>query len=223
MRVGMAVVAAALVAGCHARFQGAVQDLGSARPEVRTTAPAVHLKAPAAERARARAVEGQLAVGGATVSGAVHAGLADALGAGPPFSLTEDPAAPLLQLELVRASLELTDGGRSGQVTHVVRVQIFDASGRRVYRDRHRCTEHSPELRVTSPALYLSNHRKQLPGVEPEAIRLAFEEAAWRCGEEVALRLRAHASPSELEALGAQVAELARPRWTRTEEGGATR
>ncbi len=203
------LVVCALGSGCHARFKKAVGNLDQVRPQlVMSGGPAVQLGhvydeglvgavVNIAQDVKGVKVADRIAssVDVDGVNAAFSAGLADTLGAGPPFGLTQDPKASLLQVEILSYGLNVPQMGAPGSFTYTIRVGIYEPTGRRVYKTVRSCSTGVGSPSPVAQALLLVNNVKQLEEMSDRELQRAFEGASYYCGIELVTKMRKHANP----------------------------
>lgn len=213
--MGLVLLAATtLTTGCHAKFKKHAHTIGQVRVQVlTTTAPTVDLGVlvvpdtgdEQADRI-GDIVEGVVnasqAIKGAQVArqlerkvdpSGINRVLAsvvqDAMGASPPFAVTNDPNAPLLQIEVDDYGMRVDQVGMPGVFHYGVRVQIYKPNGMRVYNNRLSCET----VVGTGGTQVLVNNVAQLRRMSANEVQLAFEDTAWFCGQELTRQVRQHA------------------------------
>ena len=198
----------ALCAGCHARFKHHVADIGEVRPQVLVQGgPEVVLGSSGVDGLGGLAVDVVQGVRGAQaadriaeaveikkVDKAFARGFGSALGAGPPFGASEDPAASLLQVEVLGYGLYAPVMGQPGSFLYQTRVSIYLPDGKKVYKVNHSCTVPFGDAMPVSVATGTVDNVKQLGQMSDAEIQQVFEGAARGCGEELVIRMRKHAS-----------------------------
>jgi len=224
-KVGFLLVCV-LGSGCHARFKKAVGNLDEVRPQlVMSGGPAVRLGHVAddgvvgaivniAQDVKGAHVAERIAnsVDVAGVNESFTAGLADTLGAGPPFGLTDDPNAPLMQVEILSYGLDVPVMGAPGSFTYTVRVGIYEPSGRRVYKTVRTCSTGVGNPSPMAQSLLMVNNVKQLDQMSNRELQVAFEGASYFCGMELVTKMRKHANPG-MAAPRVDLTALDQPRW----------
>ena len=203
--IGVAVL---LGSGCHARFKKHAASLGDVQPQVIVTSgpqaalggggsDVVGIVVGAVQVARATSAADRLSsVDVEPVNEAFVAGLQDALRAGPPFGLTDEQSAPVLQLEVVSWGMEAPVAGMPGALTYDLKVSIYDTDGKKVYKARQGCSVGFGDAAPVSVALGTVDNVKQLNKMTNAELQATFEASAQTCGQELAMRMRKHASPS---------------------------
>lgn len=199
--------------GCHAKFKKHAPHLGAVRPQVvHLTGPTVVLGGLEAEDGApgehvveavasiAQQVRGEMladrlarAVDTEVVDTSLVVALDETLGSGPPFALTDDPSAPLLQLELTHYGLHVPAMGAQGRFEYHIRARIFLPDGTRVYTTHQSCSvpagQPSPLARATNTV----DNFRQIRRMSDAQITQAFAVAAETCGAALTARIRRHA------------------------------
>ena len=220
------VLTCVLGSGCHARFKKAAAGLGEVRPQlVMTGGPAVRLGhvvddglvgaiVNIAQDVKGAEVAQRIAnnVDVEGVNEAFRAGLADTLGAGPPFGLTEDKTAPVMQVEILSYGLDVPQLGAPGSFTYTIRVGIYEPDGRRVYKTVRSCSTGVGNPSPTAQALLVVNNVKQLDEMSNKALQSAFESAGYYCGMELVTKMRKHANPG-MAAPSLRLSAFDSPNW----------
>lgn len=221
-RAVLGLVLLTLASGCHGRFKRAAPALGDVRAQVLSEQrPSVRLgSAPGEVGMVVDLVNGvktvdverklQRSVDVDTMNAAFLEGLHDGLEGGPPFGLTDEKRAPVLQVEVMNYGLEVPSLGAQGVFTYDLRVRLYDRDGRRVYKTRLSCDTPAGDPKAVSQALGTVNNAKTVDQMGRRAIQHAFDEAAWLCGSELTAKLRKHASPGIGADLRAAVADVDR-------------
>lgn len=200
-------------AGCHAKFKKHAAGLGAVRPQVvHLTGPTVVLGGLDAEDGApgeplveavtgiAQQIRGEMladrlarAVDTEVVDTSLVVALDETLGSGPPFALTDDPSAPLLQLELTNYGLYVPTMGAQGRFEYQIRARIFLPDGTRVYTTHQSCSvpagQPSPLARATNTV----DNFRQIRRMSDAQITQAFAVAAETCGAALTARIRRHA------------------------------
>lgn len=216
MRLTMGALLVGLVAlsGCHARFKKHASELGEVRLQVlTTTGPSVALgfldlpeTGDPNGDATASVIEGVVNAAQTVKSAQLSRELAskvsphgvnrvfehavwDAMSAGPPFRITNNPNAPLLQVEVHDYGLAVPALGAPGEFHYSLRAQIYNASGKRVYNNWLSC---STIMSGSSPALVVNN-AAQLRRMPRMVVQQLFEGTAEVCGHELTRQVRQHA------------------------------
>jgi hypothetical protein len=207
LRVAFAVLLALSFTGCHAKFKKAAPGIDQVRTQTYAmTPPHVYLgkiydEGPVGiivntvqtvnEVAIRRRI--QDAVDREQVATALHKGVAEGLGDGPPFSWTDGrEAEATVQLEVANWGLEAYEIGAQGKYTYDVRVRVYQANGKRVYSARTNCDSEAGDPHELSQALRLVSNVDQIMEMEDHEIQAAFEEVARWCGMEIAMKMRKH-------------------------------
>lgn len=211
----LAMLVVGLFSGCHARFKRAAPDLERVRVQVLSEQrPTVDTGLSAGGEVAAivsivqgvalSGIEDKLlrAVDIAEVNAALEIGLDEALAGGPPFEITDRKKAPLLQIEVVDYGMEVPEVGVQGRFNYDLKVRLYDRSGRRIYATRVGCDVPVGDPKGVSKAFGTVNNAKQVDEMRRKELQAAFEEAALMCGNELAAKMRKHASPG----LGADIA-----------------
>lgn len=197
-----------LLSGCHARLKRAVPHMDDVRTQAFTThepivrlgmlhddglvGAVVNTMQTAKGIKVARHIEDAVDIHG--VNYALQEGIADGLQDGPPFAYTDARAADgTLQLEILAWGLVVPYLGAPGEFTYDVRVRLYDAKGRRLYRQRTRCETAAGAPPEVSMALGTVDNVRQLEEMSDEEIQAAFEQVASWCGLEIVRKLRKHA------------------------------
>lgn len=197
-----------LAGGCHAKFKKAAPNLGEVRSQTLvTTGPHVQLGMmhddslvagvvnivqaaktyPVADRlAEAVEIEG--------VNEAFTSGLADSLGAGPPFAYTNDEGAPLLQVEVLSYGLQVPALGKPGVFTYDLRAKIYQPDGEQVYKTRLSCATGVGTPDAGAEWFLAINNIQQLEEMTDSEVQQAFEWAGKACGAALVEKMRRHAS-----------------------------
>lgn len=199
--------------GCHAKFKKHASSLGAVRPQViHLSGPTVSLGtldvdeevpgeavlervAGVAQNVRAQRLADRLAraIDVDTVDASLVVALDESLGQGPPFALTDDPAAPLLQIELLNYGLNVPHMGEQGWFEFNVRARIYLADGKRVYTTYQTCSVPAGQPSATSRVLGTVDNVRQIQRMTDAQITQAFATAAEACGVELTRRIRRHA------------------------------
>lgn len=199
--------------GCHAKFKKHVASLGAVRPQVvHLSGPTVSLATVQTEDATpgvevaeavlgvAQTIRGEMladrlarAVDTEVVDTSLVVALDETLGDGPPFALTDDPTAPLLQIELMDYGLFVPHLGAQGQFEYHIRARIYLPHGERVYTTYQTCAvpagQPSPLARATATV----DNFRQIRRMTDAEITQAFAVAAEICGAALTQRIRRHA------------------------------
>ena len=209
--LGLLVVG--LFSGCHGRFKRAAPDLDRVRVQVLSEQRPTVSVSPGTDEIGAIVsviqgvaladVEDKLlrAVDIDKVNGAFELGLDEALAGGPPFEITDRSKAPLLQVEVVEYGMEVPQLGVQGRFNYDLKVRLYDRDGRRIYATRVGCDIPVGDPKGVSKALGTVNNAKQVDEMRRKELQAAFEEAALMCGNDLAAKMRKHASPG----LGADI------------------
>lgn len=208
-RTTVALAAALLlVPGCHARFKKHVGNIDDARSEAYSVpAPRVSLGklwgddpvsfvVNVGQTVNEFAVQRRIeeAVDPAKVGYALQDGMGDALGEGPPFAYSDQRTADaVVQLEVTDWGLTVPAIGAPGEFHYNVRVRIYQADGKLVYKSSTRCGGAVGRPNELSLALGTVNNVGQVMDMEDAEIQAAFDETAQRCGQEIARKMRKHA------------------------------
>ncbi len=218
MRSMMGLLCLGLVAttsACHQRFKNEAGNLGQVRLQVITTAsPTVRLgflHVPTTGDADAdlagSVLEAVVNVGQQIKSAklsdelarkvdpeSMNTVFADALiqtlGQGPPFGVTTDPSAPLMEVELADYGLRVDHLGLPGVFHYGVRVRVYKPDGRRVYSNFLSC---ETDVGVSGVPLMVNN-AAQLRRMTRGQVQGLFEDTAWYCGQALTQQVRRHAS-----------------------------
>jgi hypothetical protein len=127
------------------------------------------------------------------VNRAFTRGLTDTLGDGPPFPVSRDDGAALLQAEIEGYGLDAPVMGKPGTLTYAVKVSILLPGGEKVYGSRTTCGVPFGDASAFSAAIGTVDNVKQLDEMSDAEIQASFEAAATQCGQTVILRMRKHA------------------------------
>lgn len=127
------------------------------------------------------------------VNTAMSTGLADGLGGGPPFAYADAAPQGLVQLEVTSYGMTVPAIGMPGVFEYNLRVSVFDAEGRRVYRRPLSCSTGVGAPPAISQALFTVNNARQLRQMRDAEIHAAFEAVAEWCGMRLAAEMRRHA------------------------------
>jgi len=207
LRTALAVILALSVTGCHAKFKKAAPNIDQVRTQTYAmTPPHVYLGkvvddnpvgviVNVAQGVNEVAIRRRIqdAVDPERVATALHQGLAEGLGHGPPFSWTDaHDADATVQLEVANWGLEAFSLGAQGHFTYDVRVRIYQADGKRVYSARTNCDSEAGNPHELSVALGLVSNVDQIMDMEDAEIQAAFDEVARWCGMEIAMKMRKH-------------------------------
>jgi hypothetical protein len=206
------LVALALLAGCHATFKKYAPTLGAVRPQiVDPGVPYVQLGgvsmggSPTLDVAGAVINTVQLArsleqtdrmgkaVHGDQVAAAVVQGIKDTLGQGPPFGISDDPTAPLLQVQVTQYGLEVPAIGIAGVFTYDMDVNIYTREGKRVYTNHVSCATDAGAGTPVARALAVVDNTAKLDAMSDAELNEAFIEIGRYCGAELVTQMRRHA------------------------------
>ena len=207
MRHAAVVAALALFAGCHARFKKHVGDIGDVRPQVIVQGGPEVVLGGGGEGIAGLAVDVVQGVRGAQaaeriaeaveireVDKAFARGFGGALGAGPPFGTSDATDASLLQVEVLGYGLYAPVMGQPGSFLYQTKVSIYLPDGKKVYKVNHSCTVGFGDAMPVSVATGTVDNVKQLEQMSDAEIQAVFEGAAKRCGEQLVVKMREHAS-----------------------------
>ena len=207
MRSVLVLVGLALTAGCHARFKRHVADVGDVRPQVVVQGGPEVVLGGGGEGLAGLAVGVVQGVRGAQaanriadavdipqVDKAFARGFGAALGAGPPFGTTTDAGASLLQIEVLGYGLYAPVMGQPGSFVYETRASIYLPDGKKVYKVSHACNVGFGDAMPVSVATGTVDNVKQLERMSDAEIQQVFEGAARRCGQDLVVRMRRHAS-----------------------------
>ncbi|MBW1880024.1 MAG: hypothetical protein JRJ84_16805 [Deltaproteobacteria bacterium] len=207
LRAALAVLFALSVTGCHAKFKKAAPGIDQVRTQTYAMTPPhvflgkmvddgpVGIIVNVAQGVNEVAIRRRIqdAVDREDVATALHKGVAEGLGDGPPFSWTAGREADAtVQLEVANWGLEAYTLGAQGRFTYDVRVRVYTASGKRVYSARTNCDSMAGDPHELSQALGLVSNVDQIMEMEDHEIQAAFEEVARWCGMEIAMKMRQH-------------------------------
>lgn len=203
----------AVLGGCHAKFKKEAPNLGAVRTQVIITGgPYVQLGM--VDNATGNTAADVLATGvnlyqgvkGLEVSSriqeavdvdkvnyAFQEGIAETLRQGPPFAYTDDPNAPVLQLELESYGLYVPYLGAPGEFTYDMRVRIYKQDGDRVYKSRVDCSTGAGAPEDVAVVLGTVNNVKQIKEMTDEQIQQSFDAIAKWCGAQLVAKMRKHA------------------------------
>jgi hypothetical protein len=126
-------------------------------------------------------------------------GLRTALGDGPPFGMSKDDDAALLQVEVVGYGLSAPVMGSPGTLHYDLKVSIYLPDGKKVYKTRQSCHVVFCDASGLSVSLGTVDNVKQLEQMSDADIQGAFASSASTCGQELVMRMRQHASPDEIQ------------------------
>lgn len=201
--------------GCHATFRRHAPQIDSMRVQAfATTAPHVRLgrlQDPGLFSAAVDAYQGSQelraerrlreAVEIGKINDALVSGVREALGDGPPFPYTDDPAAEAtLQVEVLNYGLEVPFIGAQGTFEYDLRLRMYfedpTTSGipKRVYSARVNCNSAAGAPTEVSLAFGTVNNVRQVEQMNEDEIQDAFEVVAEWCAWEVVRKMRRHAS-----------------------------
>lgn len=129
------------------------------------------------------------------VNDSMAEGLAHTLKNGPPFAYVGPggDADALLQIEVLEYGLNVPSLGAPGQFTYTVRARVFDNNGQQVYRKNMTCSVGAGAPDAAAVAFGVVNNVKQLEEMTNEEVNEAFDNMAYYCGQQFALRMRRHA------------------------------
>lgn len=206
------VLVVALLGGCHARFKKYVGSIDSVRPEVIvTTGPSVALGGVGDDSLVGDVVNVVQAV--RSIDAAQHLsevvdiqgvnqrfteGLHDAIGSGPPFPVSDSPQAALLQVEVVDYGLKSPMMGVAGVFNYDLHLEIYLPGGKKVYNAHQSCSVGFGDASALSQAIGTVNNVKQLKDMSDREVQKTFENAAALCGQQVAMKIRKHASSNRV-------------------------
>lgn len=202
---GLAIGAAALLTGgCHAKFKKVASSLDAVHPQVISVATAPSITLGGTGNAVLDVVNGVRALDVAQklsrqvaldqVNDAFQAGVAETLGAGPPFALTEDDEAPTLQVEVTNYGLIIPTMGGPGTFGYDLRVRIYQPDGERVYRTSLSCQVPIGGANAISQVLGTRDNLGNVLEMRRKEVQGAFDDAADQCGRQLVTQIRRHAS-----------------------------
>ncbi len=211
--VGVPAMGMLMVAGCHPRFKKHAASLGDIRPDVvNNSGPHANLGmiheedsslvgdvVNVVQAVKGMHIAGRLgeAVEPAGVNDAFASGFSETLGAGPPFGVTDDPGAPVMQVEVLSYGLDVASLGAQGVFTYDLRVKIYRSDGYRVYKARHSCASTFGQASAVSRVLNTVNNVKQLNQMTDAQVQEIIEGTAYYCGQDLVARMRRHASSNK--------------------------
>lgn len=204
MRIAWALmITSTLLGGCHAKFKKHAPELGAVRPQVVPIAAGPSVVVGSSGNAVVDVVSGVRAIDVAEklsrqvdvnkVNEAFQAGLAETLGKGPPFGLTDKPKAPVLQVEVVNYGLTIPQMGGAGFFTYDLRVRIYDVDGERVYSTSTSCQVPVDGANAISEVLGMRDNLGNVMEMRKKEIQAAFDAAGDQCGRELVALMRRHA------------------------------
>lgn len=212
MRFPSLFLALALLTGCHAKFKKYASTVGTAHIQVMNTGgPFVQLgyvqtssdnglaQLAAAVVNTVQAVKGielsdrvAQAVQVGDVNQALTTGIVENLGSGPPFGT--DPNAPaLLQLEMLSYGLFVPSLGAAGQFTYDVKIRVYTAAGKQIYKHRETCSTAAGDPEAVAVVLGVVNNVKELNEMSDAQINQAFVDVSRWCGMQIVTKMRKHA------------------------------
>lgn len=199
-----ALVLGLLLAGCHAKFKKAAPKLGAVHPQVVSVAQGPSVNIGSTGSGIVDLVNGLRSVDVADkiaravkleqVNDAFRAGLADTLGDGPPFGLTEESKSPTLQVEVVDYGLSVPQMGGPAAFTYRLRVRIYRPNGERVYSASLSCGSGVGGANAISEVLGTRDNMGNVLDMRKKEIQGAFDAAGEQCGRDLVLLMRKHAS-----------------------------
>ncbi len=204
--VSLCIVFSGLSIGCHARLKTAAPTIDAVNVQVMTTgAPFMHLgEAPVAVDGlgisdainsvqQIRSVYHADRIGDAVEPGSMEAsltqGIEASLAAGPPFGVTNDPAAPLLQIEITDYGLSVPTISAPGAFTAVAQARLYTPDGDRVYHKNLTC---DVSMGREAGEVFVNNI-DTLKSMSDAEINQAMSEASEACGQEIVLKMQQHA------------------------------
>ncbi|MCB9745405.1 MAG: hypothetical protein H6740_22695 [Alphaproteobacteria bacterium] len=198
-----------LLLGCHAKFKKAAPLIDEVRVQtVLTGSPYVELgwvatgnelvDVAVAVVQEARSVKPAQRIAGAVkvadMRSAVSYGLAEGLGGGPPFSVTDQAQVqPLVEIEIESYGLYVPYLGAPGEFTFTGQARVYDAQGKKVYRQRMSCSVMAGDPSVGEIVFGVVNNVEELNRMSDEDINAAFAATAEYCGARFAQKMRQHA------------------------------
>jgi hypothetical protein len=99
-----------------------------------------------------------------------------------------------MQLDVRRYGMVVPYLGAPGEFEYLVRVRLYDETGRRVYRTHLRCTAGVGSPGATSVVLGAVNNVKQLDAMSDQQVSDTFADVAYWCGQQLVMKMRRHAS-----------------------------
>jgi hypothetical protein len=200
MKWALGVLFALVVGGCHHRIREQGPGFASARTVASTNVrPYVDFGRSTQQDVRGSLVSMQQGaiefevlrrlldeVDGQAVAWAMEAGAASALGGEAPLAWTgADTYDATLRLEIVAYGLEAPFTGAPPEFVTAVRVRLYTADAKVIYRASQRCRASLPEGRW-APGLWGAwSNKAALDKLDDGQLQAAFEEVAQRCGGEV--------------------------------------
>jgi hypothetical protein len=204
----LAIAAATLTGGCHAKFKDAVPDIDAINIQVLTTGgPYVQLGHIYGDdsvvsgvinvvqdvRGAYQADKIERAVYSADIEEALEVGIADTLGHGAPFGVTAgDPDAPTLQIEVTSYGLMVPMIGVPGSFTVSAKARMYNEDGRRIYKKNLHCNL-GLDADGLEGALPLFNNVEAIQSMTDEELNQAFATMGWLCGQQLVVKMRQHA------------------------------
>jgi hypothetical protein len=136
----------------------------------------------------------QRAVNPSALGVSLEKGIADQLGAGPPFAYSTSPNADAtIQLEVVRYGLDVPQIGARGLLRYDLRVRGYLEDGERFWTTHVRCANLAGSPNEVSMAFGMVNNAGQLERMTDDELQRAFETVAQWCGTELVRKLRRQA------------------------------
>ena len=214
----MAIGAAFLATGCHAKFKKAAPTIDDISVQVITTGgpyvelgkvysttdtgnPNLNLLADVAAAAvntvqEVRAIDQTQRIIDAVqvddINMAMQQGLAETLRGGPPFAYSAGEADAMLQLEVLSYGMNVPYLGAPGEFTYTVQARMYKDT-ERVYRTSLTCTVGVGDPSASAVVLGAVNNVKQLDQLSNAEINEAFAQIARYCGEQFVVKMRRHA------------------------------
>ncbi len=203
-----------LLTGCHAKFRSAAPGIDAVRVQViNTGGPVVDLGrigspsddllsnlAATAFNAAQGMKEVNLtdhigrSVRPESIEQGIERGIAQELGAGPPFSVRmHGKTDTLLQIETLSYGIRQNIFGGQGRFRYQLRARVYLESGEQVYKKRVRCKVKLSGPDAPAIARGSLGSLSQLGSLAPPQVDTVFAEVAEHCGGVVAEKLRKHA------------------------------
>jgi len=210
--LGLALPAALLGPGCHAKFRKNAASLGAVDVQVLTdSGPTVYLgRVDTGNSLVANIVDLAVNVSQALneadiarriaqavdlekTNQALERGFANTLKSGPPFAYVPEGGNARVQMEVRHYGMTAPYLGAQASFDYDIRVRIYKADGERVYSAHTQCSTGAGAPPAVSQALGLVSNVKQIGTMTDDDIQGAFDVVGEWCGQEIVRKMRKHA------------------------------